>query len=585
MFAKEASAKVAFELRILSAANLPPCGLYSVSWQRGSKPHNRGETPALPQTGTRVVWDQSVRFVNRLFCDSPRSACPLLDPKCLTLELRVYDERRKRSVTASTVRINMSAIDQVKNVLHLFLRSLPKRALFNIVGFGSSFVKLFEDSQPYTEQTFEVALKHVSCIAASMGGTYILEPLQSIVGSARPNATQQVFLLTDGKVKNPLDVVAYAREHSRTTRIFSFGIGRSADVGLVEGIAEATGGRSEFIRSGERIEAKVMAQFHVALEPVLRDCKVSLESGGCAVSALKASHGHSGDHLTFLVTMSSGQATVQGRITAAVGPSDYVEFPFELCLAAATAAPSFVHRLCCYSQIRELEGESGTADNSSAITALAMQGSLLSPYTSFVAVERRDVALGSSATVVELSHALREPARPQHPQQRASRVADVVLHRDIAACSVRVVQDVVSDECCCDALAEEEEPDCFASTGPESPRASCVAEGAEACAGTDGGARAMDVLARLQRFDGSWRDLDQVCAAVGIDCQCVRALPPMPDGVWATAIAVVALEVRWEANRVEWVALVDKARGWIASQVGAGDLGCVYSSARGLIGA
>ena len=40
-------------------------------------------------------------------------------------------------------------IAQAVNCLQLFLRSLPSSCLFNIVGFGSNFYKIFPMSAPY----------------------------------------------------------------------------------------------------------------------------------------------------------------------------------------------------------------------------------------------------------------------------------------------------------------------------------------------------------------------------------------------------------------------------------------------------
>lgn len=42
----------------------------------------------------------------------------------------------------------------------LFLRSLPTTCMFNVVGFGSKFDKLFPNSVTYTEKTLETALSY-----------------------------------------------------------------------------------------------------------------------------------------------------------------------------------------------------------------------------------------------------------------------------------------------------------------------------------------------------------------------------------------------------------------------------------------
>lgn len=37
----------------------------------------------------------------------------------------------------------------VRETLHIFLRSLPERTLFNIIGFGTNTVSLFPESREY----------------------------------------------------------------------------------------------------------------------------------------------------------------------------------------------------------------------------------------------------------------------------------------------------------------------------------------------------------------------------------------------------------------------------------------------------
>jgi hypothetical protein len=61
------------------------------------------------------------------------------------------------------------------------LRSIPEGTLFNIVGFGTRFEKLFNQSQEYNETSLQTAVNYVNKLAANFGGTDILGPLTSIL--------------------------------------------------------------------------------------------------------------------------------------------------------------------------------------------------------------------------------------------------------------------------------------------------------------------------------------------------------------------------------------------------------------------
>jgi uncharacterized protein with von Willebrand factor type A (vWA) domain len=166
-----------------------------------------------------------------------------------------------------------SKMASVKNTLQIFLRSLPEGTMFNIIGFGTNFSKLFPTSVEYNEKNFATATAHVDKITANMGGTNILTPLASIfTEKTKEGIPRQIFLLTDGEVSNTFDCINAVKRQSKTTRVFTFGIGDEASKELVKGIAKAGNGQFELIPSNATdLEARVMRQLTSALKPALTD--------------------------------------------------------------------------------------------------------------------------------------------------------------------------------------------------------------------------------------------------------------------------------------------------------------------------
>lgn len=99
-----------------------------------------------------------------------------------------------------------SRINQVRDTLQIFLRSLPEGTLFNIIGFGTRFDKLFPESKEYNENSLQIAVQHVEKMSANLGGTNLLNPLQAIFAEkCKEGIPRQLFVLTDGwstKVKH-----------------------------------------------------------------------------------------------------------------------------------------------------------------------------------------------------------------------------------------------------------------------------------------------------------------------------------------------------------------------------------------------
>ena len=111
-------------------------------------------------------------------------------------------------------------IENAKDTLLLILKSLPENCCFNIIGFGSRYVKLFQKgSVKYSQATLDEAVHHVKRICADLGGTELLPPLTDILNVA-PLAgfSREVFVLTDGSVSNThscINIVKRNESHSR----------------------------------------------------------------------------------------------------------------------------------------------------------------------------------------------------------------------------------------------------------------------------------------------------------------------------------------------------------------------------------
>ena len=167
-----------------------------------------------------------------------------------------------------------SFISSACETLVFFLKSIPEGCYFNIIGFGSSYEKLFPRSVPYKEKHLEEAIKHAQGMSANLGGTELLPPLKHIFGlPCLSGFSRQVFVLTDGSVSNTSACISQVRTNANTTRYgnlvhffgtllhccrcFTFGIGSGASSALVEGLAQAGNGTAEFVKEGERMQPKV----------------------------------------------------------------------------------------------------------------------------------------------------------------------------------------------------------------------------------------------------------------------------------------------------------------------------------------
>ena len=112
-----------------------------------------------------------------------------------------------------------SYIREAAETMVLFLKSIPEGCTFNIIGFGSSYEKLFPKSVPYTQENLDKAVGHVEHLQANLGGTELYPPLEYIFKQPLdPHLTRQVFVLTDGSVSNTEQVIQLVRKNASRAR-------------------------------------------------------------------------------------------------------------------------------------------------------------------------------------------------------------------------------------------------------------------------------------------------------------------------------------------------------------------------------
>jgi Ca-activated chloride channel family protein len=284
------------------------------------------------------------------------------------------------------------SIRQAKTALLLCLQSLQPGDQFNIYGFGSTYEKLFVRSQPYTAETLATATQYVQRLDADLGGTEIYSALENALSQVG-NLAVSVILLTDGQVGNEQEVIQLAQRYRGRVRIFAFGIGRGADEYLIRGVARATDGAAEFIFPGERIELKVMQQFHRIATPYAE--QVQVDWGGLPVALVTPKVWPPLFHnqrWTAYARVSQLYATVI-RLQAVLAGQTYTwELPVDPQRVDETGV---VPLLFARSAIRDWEElpSQGTGsqqrERREALIHLGCRYQLMSSETSFVAIEQR----------------------------------------------------------------------------------------------------------------------------------------------------------------------------------------------------
>lgn len=166
-------------------------------------------------------------------------------------------------------------IEMAKEALIFALKSLPPKSYFNVISFGSKFYPLAPQSFANDEKNVSDAISQIKRFSADMGGTEIYSVIEAVLSSPRlKNYPRTLFLLTDGDVTNPDQIIKLVHANNHRARIFALGIGTGCSTYLVNNCAQAGKGKSAFVYDSKDISNNVISLMESALTPLCDDFKL-----------------------------------------------------------------------------------------------------------------------------------------------------------------------------------------------------------------------------------------------------------------------------------------------------------------------
>ncbi|XP_073720715.1 von Willebrand factor A domain-containing protein 5A isoform X2 [Misgurnus anguillicaudatus] len=290
-------------------------------------------------------------------------------------------------------------IESAKETLLLLLKSLPMGCYFNIYGFGSHFESFFPQSVVYNQDTMDQALKKVNEMTANMGGTEILQPLKHIYSQpCYPEHPRQLFVFTDGEVRNTKEVLDLVKLHVKSHRCFSFGIGEGASTALITGMAKEGSGHAQFITGSDRMQPKVMESLRFALQPAVNKISVQWKvPDGITVDTLSPPiNAIFQGQRSLIYAQLKGQSSEssEGSVIVQYNLKDQpVTNQLHFCLKPTEDTGLSIHRLAARSLIRCLEQEERTGgvdveDIKRRMVEISVEAGVSSVHTAFIAINK-----------------------------------------------------------------------------------------------------------------------------------------------------------------------------------------------------
>jgi len=279
-------------------------------------------------------------------------------------------------------------LDTAKKLIRQLISQLRSTDTFNVLLFSGDSQLLSPASLAATQDNVQRAIALIDGQRGG-GGTELEAALRRVAELPRSeHVSRSVVVLTDGFILEERGAFELVASHVQDTNVFAFGIGSSVNRHLIEGLARAGQGEP-FVVTDEAQAAETAQRFRRYIEsPVLTNVRVNFEQ----LDAYDVEPAMQADLFAErpIVVFGKWRGPRAGRVVV-TGQRPSGEFHTEVQVADVTpqAENAALPRLWARSRIAHLTDvtkEDGAADVERQVTELGLRYSLLTNYTSFVAV-------------------------------------------------------------------------------------------------------------------------------------------------------------------------------------------------------
>ncbi|XP_036396735.1 protein mono-ADP-ribosyltransferase PARP4 [Megalops cyprinoides] len=307
--------------------------------------------------------------------------------------------------------------DARRIALHV-LKTLDPKVRVNIISFGTDYKELFLFSQPFSK-AHQPATSFAMTSPPMGGSTDLWRPLHSLSLLPPSRTIRNLLLISDGHIQSEALTLRLIRENAQHSRVFTCGISPTANRHMLRALAQAGGGAYEFFDTKMKHTwmGKVLSQVKRMSAPGCSSVSVKWQQFNLGASppvqAPAQLHALFSDchALVYGFVPHCTQATLCGRLS---------EQEIETMVSTTELQKSkgtLLHKLTARAVIRDYEDGSLHADQAehegrkeelkSYIIELSKEYSIVTQYTSFVAIEERD-ADGPSAGFTDIPKLIAE---------------------------------------------------------------------------------------------------------------------------------------------------------------------------------
>ncbi|XP_030058252.1 protein mono-ADP-ribosyltransferase PARP4 [Microcaecilia unicolor] len=164
---------------------------------------------------------------------------------------------------------------QAKQIALLVLKSLSDRHQINLIRFGTNYQELF--SYPKSTTNRSLLEEYIKIATPTMGNTDLWKPLRSLSLLAPSDRLRNILLISDGHIQNESLTFQIIKKSIKHTRLFACGVGPTANRHMLRSLAQYGAGAFEYFETKSKYNWKDKVSAQVS----------RMESPGCSSISVK----------------------------------------------------------------------------------------------------------------------------------------------------------------------------------------------------------------------------------------------------------------------------------------------------------
>ncbi len=279
-------------------------------------------------------------------------------------------------------------MDTAKELIRTMVKNLRSTDSFNLFLFSDIVSEMSLESVAATEENTDCAMALID-MQEGGGGTELAAALECALDTPQQQgASRNVVVITDGYIYDEEEVFGLIGDNLNNTSFFSFGIGSSVNRSLMEGIAEAGMGEAFVVTEEEKAE-ETADRFRSYVEaPLLTDIQVSCEGFEVYDTEPSAIPVLFAEKPVVLYGKWRGEPEGTIRVTGQTSGAEYVQ-EIDVSDSEPSEENGAIRYLWARKKVDTLTGYGYAREDETtraAITDIGLTYSMVTPYTSFVAV-------------------------------------------------------------------------------------------------------------------------------------------------------------------------------------------------------